>query len=379
MRRWIGLCGAAALTICGSPASALPTQHDWCAPVAVRPDRRTDAAGGAPVWRPDEVANVRFALIGTLFDVPGRGAAGARSYSHETNEAFAARVRQRAAPGREPVRFVHMHRFELVSPEWATLPGFDPSFLVDAATDLATVEAFFAADRTGPCRQDGCRFRLERWDGSSRRPLSDLTTRVDAAEPGRHRRLVYYLGRPGPGDREFGPVAALADLGNAEYRRWRVEAASRAVEQGGYDAVMLNHKLPQYRAPFWLGSERYPDVETIVAKGGTPWTTAARDLDYARYVAGWTALAGELRAAGVPYAVWLTPHPYLDRWDDEKTPAVDERALLLSAIQGARYVLLDRASLGPEGSLEPWLERMQEGPLVQVVDSSCGLRESTAP
>lgn len=367
----------------GSPANreAEPGRLDWCARVAVRPMRRMQPGKGCkPYMAPRDVAaEADLVLLGSSLDVgaeenPKRNSCGG-PFSHENNRAFITEVRdlRRSA---QPIRFFHMSRFELVTARQAALPGFDPQFLVQRAVGTRDPAQFFAADRSPQCQGKRCGWDFGRWETrSSEISLKDLIDRRDA---GNSRNAVYYLPRAGSDDRIFGPFAALADLRDRAYRAWRVDLAKRAIELGEYDAVILNHKFDHYFLPgFWLESDRYPTATAYVESKDSVWSAAPQDYGYAEYVAGWHALAADLRRAGVPFAVALTPHPWLSEADD-RASSQDERALILQAVQSASTVILDVATTYGR-SPDEWKALVgAKGAKVVRVDSRCGFERGKA-
>ncbi|MCZ7618466.1 MAG: hypothetical protein M5U32_09185 [Myxococcota bacterium] len=208
--------------------------------------------------------------------------------------------------------------------------------------------------------------------------MMSLKDPIDRPHAGNSRDIVYYLTRPGKDDTVFGPLAALADLRDRDYRAWRVDLAKHAIELGQYDALMLNHKFDQYFLPgFWLGSDRYPTVKAYVESKDSVWSAAPQDYGYAEYVAGWHAMAADLRRAGVPFAVQLTPNPWLRKADDPASPQ-DERQLILAAVQSASIVILDVANTYGR-SPDEWEALVgAKGAKVVRVDSRCGFERGEA-
>jgi len=127
----------------------------------------------------------------------------------------------------------------------------------------------------------------------------------------------------------FWPTAAIADLRNPAYRAWRVALARRSIKIGGYDAVLLNEKFHMYREPYWIGSERAPDVAALREAGDdTLWSAPPNGYGHAEYLEGWLALARDLRAAGVPYALLGVPAgPWVLRGTETGATARDDQRI----------------------------------------------------
>jgi hypothetical protein len=265
------------------------------------------------------------------------------SKGHARNGAFAASVRRARTQGSPPAAFVHIPRFDLVPLTFAALPGFQASFLVRTKQPWSRVLDFFARDESPLCQGGRCGwsdFHLGNPDQEGSR-LRDL---IDASGgPGAYQSVVYYLARSRPGKLVHWPDAALADLRNPAYRAWRVAEARRALEVGGYDAVMLNDKFAQYRdrGGHWLGGAAR-DVEELNRVPRTLWSAEPDGYGYPEYSAGWAALGRDLRAAGVPYAVRMSASAWRGRGlDDRTTPAVDEGALIGETLRGASLVIIN--------------------------------------
>jgi hypothetical protein len=257
-------------------------------------------------------------------------------------------------------------------------PGFSGRFLLPTARPWSEVLRFFEEDRSPDCVAGGCRFAEP--DPSSRNGdpvgLAPLVARIDeTAGKGTSRSVVYYLQRGSAGNKIFRATNALANLDDPAFRAWRVAEARRMLERGGYDAVMLNHKLHQYRSEgHWLGGPAAPDVTALNRLGDTLWTAPPSGYGYPEYVAGWHALASDLRAGGVPYGVILSVAPWRRRTLPGSDSASDENALIREVARGARVVLLD-GRVGKRGALFVAVQRELEaaGARVVPIDSSCGL------
>jgi hypothetical protein len=267
-----------------------------------------------------------------------------------------------------------MHRFDLVPRSFAALPGFDAGFLAETQRPWQQVLDFFQRDHTRSCFGAGCRWSDANFGNDAEEKGTRLRDLIDASGgEGAYQRKVYYVIRGAPGQQLFFPVAALADLRNPAYRSWRVAEAKRALAVGGYTAIHLNQKLFQYASPqgHWIGGG-VADVEQINRKGETPWTAPPSGYGYPQYVAGWSALARELRAAGVHYAVDLQGPELFERGDDPATPA-HEGAMIREVARNARLVLLDRYAATKEATLRAAIADLEtHGARVVRIQSDCG-------
>lgn len=385
-RTWpylVAVAFAAALLLRGAPATpadvpetkaaAAPARHPGrCAPVRLRADRRDAAC--RPRIAPQRLAAEGGVLgVGTFWDVsaPQEGLPPATPcggpYGHPRNAAFVRQVRGARGPDDPALRIVHMGRFELVPVSFAALPGFDADFLLRTRRPFSRVQRFFEADRSAPCRPDGCVWSDSFQADPARDPGRRLRDYIDrSGGPATHREVVYYLARATEGRRRFWPRAAIADLGNPAYRAWRVAEARRALVTGGYDAVLLNHKLPQVRDPagFWIDAPGRRDVAAIDRGGDTLWSAPPVGYGFTEYVQGWAALGRDLRAAGVPYSVMLTAGAFAGRgYDDPATRDVDEGGLIQSTAAGASLVVI----LGRTGAEEARRVEAAVGPETDVV------------
>ncbi len=339
-----------------APASAAPvptavSRLDRCDPVWLRPDRGfTDWKECTPESLPADVAaQGGLVLLGSFWDVsdrrvavpPNRRCGG--PYTHAANATLIARIRAARPADAPPIAFVHLHRFELVPVPFAALPGFSAAFLLRTQRSLPELAAFFAGDPSSACRSGGCRWSDSFLGDPARDGGPRLRDRIArSGGPGAAEHAVYYLARSGSGKTTYWPRAAIADLRNPGYRAWRVAEAHRALQQGGYDALMLNHKFPQYRRDaFWVGGEGARDVAAMNRDAETLWSGPPTGYGFSEYVQGWAALGGDLRAAGVPYAVLLSSGVWHGRGlDDPATPGVDEGALIRDTAEGARFVIV---------------------------------------
>jgi hypothetical protein len=342
------------------PAAEGIAQLDRCAPVWWQAERIVDFQSCTPEATPGEIAAAGgVVLVGSAWDVseqrtPYPPAPRCRGpHVHATQGEFIQRIRSGRRPDSPPLAFVHLHRFELVPLTFAALPGFEASFLVRTRQPWSRVVGFFSGD-TGPlCRNGGCRWSDAHLGNPEAHRGPKLRDLIDASGgPGAHERVVYYLPRSGPDKRVYWPNSAVADLRSPAYRAWRVAEARKALEIGGYDAILLNDKLGQYRRQdgHWLGGLVH-NVEELNREPRTLWSAPPDGYGYPEYVAGWAALGRDLRAAGVPYAVWMGAAAWQGRGlDDSHTADVDEGALVRETVRGARLFLATKAP--PPADLE---------------------------
>ena len=352
-----------------SPVATPKSRVETMQPLEAPPSPRRDAVAGlercAPVWwqplrdlvdprtcEPEKVSDELATaggvfLLGSTTDVseqrtpiPKPTRCGPKG--HARNGEFIAEVRRSRSNDSPPIAFVHLHRFDLVPIPFAALPGFQASFLVRTKQPWSRLLDFFARDESALCQGGRCRWsdsHLGNPDPDSGPRLRDL---IDASGgPGAHEGVVYYLARSKPGKQVHWPDAALADLRNPAYRAWRVAEARRALEIGGYDAIMLNEKFAQYYQPtgHWLGGYAR-NVEELNRVPRTLWSADPEGYGYPEYAAGWAALGRDLRAAGVPYAVRMAVSAWWGRgFDDRATPDVDEGALVRETVRGASLLL----------------------------------------
>jgi len=387
---WRGLrrAAAAALAACwvfAPPAAA--ANYDWCAPIVVRPDQRiVDTSSCTSIWNDADIASgANVVLLGDFTDVshpvikaPGRTCDS--NPSHASNAAYVQRLKSaRTAAGKPPLEIVHMHRFELVPATYAALSGFNAAHLLGTDRPWQQVLNFFDNDSSPDCVSAGCRWS-DSWQGQTQldagqriRDYIDRSLGTNAFQ-----RIVYYLPRP-PSNHVYYPTAAIANLQSAAYRAWRVAEAKEAIRVGGYTAIELNHKLPQYRMGHWIGLAGANDVTTLDAAGDTYWTAPPRGYAYAEYVDGWSKLAADLKANGVPYEVTIALRAWIGQsYDDPATPA-DEALAVRNVMKGARLVLLDRPTAGTDPQLvsQAVAEIQAFGPKVVVFDQTCGFGAGT--
>jgi hypothetical protein len=368
-----------------------PGRFDWCAPVVSRPLLRfSDRAACVPRWTPGELAaGVDVVMlggseVGEEEDTAGEPCAG--SLDTERYAGFVKQLKAAAAErGRSPVVVVST-RFDLVGPELAARPGFAPAFLLRSGRPYRQVVDFFEKDASPDCHA-GCRFASAR-----RRHGPDdqdrIAARVDAlAGAGASDSVVWYLVRSSPGQTVFRATTAVADLGNPDYRAFRVAEARRALAELGADAVYLGHKLHQYRrgANHYVASAAAPDVTALNQLRDTLWSAPPKDYGYTDYVRGWRDLARDLRAGGVPYAVLLPSALFAGgRYDDLRSLFDDEAEWLREAAEGARVVLLDRSPRVSAARADAIRQKLSAaGAQVVPIDTRCPMpdtrRQATLP
>lgn len=376
----------AAVPVLADPPAAATRAFDWCSEVVVRPDQRRKSVGSRCVadWPDAAIADgAGLVLLGNGPDTSDpvflhpTGPCGTPE-THAENARFIARLRAlRERRGGAPLRFVHMHRFDLVFDTQAAQPGFDADFLLSTDRPWSDVTRFFEKDRSPQCGKQGCRWSDAFGGWEDRGQGTWLRDWIDASGgPRRHESVVYYLVRAAQVERRFWPVAAVADLRHPAYRKWRVAAAQRAIATGGYDAVLLNQKFHQYRdGPHWIGGPEARDAEALRKIGDdTLWSAPPRGYGYPEYIAGYAALAADLRAAGVPYAFEMPQWPWLEtRADDPSTPDRDEAKLIREAARGARIAMLDPGRGKSPASFEKFAAELRDaGVQVVIVQFNCG-------
>jgi len=383
----------AALPAAPGPAGAEVARADWplCGSFAFKPNQRfrdrQDCVRRTPV---EEVAR-RYDVVqvGRYDDVvaPAVPVRDPRCGEDATHAAVAGYVeelraaREAAGLGRQWI--VHAGRFDIVAPAFAALPGFRTSFLVRTDTPWARVQSFFRDDASGACRK-GCRL-LDIAEGQAEAGIPSLPAQLEEKGPeGISERVVYYLSKSRKGRDEMWINAAVADLRVPGYRAFRVREARRAMEAGGYDAVMLNQKFSQLRKPYWLGGKGREDVRRMQRTGGGSWSARPRDYEYADYVAGWSDLGADLREAGVPYAVLVNSAVWTPRgrekWDDPSTPDVDEARRIRETAEGAALVMLSVGRKLPRRQAEQIAEDLRAaGAHVVAVGGACGHRDRGDP
>jgi hypothetical protein len=349
------LAAAPGASFAASPQEAPRGVFDWCAPVVSDPLRRWSSAGTcSQPYRLDEIAAGAEVVMMEGSELPEQGEGDpsvpgdpcALPASLVGHSRYLRELRARAGARARPLLVTLKTRFDLVGPRLAARPGFSADFLVRTRRPWSEVLGFFADDRSPDCAKGGCRLEQPEPAGPDGDPrgLAPLFARIEASGGADARgSRVYYLERGSPGKRVYRVTNVLADLSDPAYRAFRVAEARRVLALGGYDAVMLNQKFHQYRSGggHWIASAAAPDVTRLNRLEDTLWTAPPDAYGYARYVAGWHALAAELRAAAVPYAVSLSLATWRGRsYDDPGSPA-DESALIREAAKGARLVLLD--------------------------------------
>lgn len=382
-------CLLPVLVLVSLPAFADPSAatrtFDWCSEVVVRPDQRRKSVGSRCVsdWSDAAIADgAGLVLLGSGSDtsdpvfVHPTGPCGTPE-THVENARFIARLRKlREGRGGAPLRFVHMHRFDLVFDTQAAQPGFDAAFLLSTDRPWSEVTGFFAKDRSPQCGRSGCRWSdaFGAWEDRGRGTW--LRDWIDqSGGPRRHQSVVYYLVRAEQVDRLFWPTAAIADLRNPAYRAWRVAAAKRAIEIGGYDAILLNQKFHQYQdGPHWIGGPKAPDVAALRKIGDdTLWSAPPRGYGYPEYVEGYAALAADLRAAGVPYAFEMPTWAWLERRADDPATPRDEAQMIREAARGARIAMLDPGRGGAQDRFQALVAELRRaGVEVVITRYDCG-------
>jgi hypothetical protein len=357
------------------------TSLESCSLLAVRPDQRMSVNDYPnrciPVWSVARLAdsNARIALIGgqdvanPLFTPYPRGCAGV-AFPYDADRdgvpfgatyrdlgAYVSAVKaRRAARGGPPIEFVHEHRFDLLGTPLLAQPEYQRSFVLRTATPFSAVLGFFAGDTSAECTSasppGGCAFHADAELYTEQYPYyhdKRIQDFVDAHGPGDdHKYVVYYMSRSWRNPKWHSPLAILADQRVPAYRAWRVSEAAKVKSLGAIDFVELNHKLNQYTPsdPHWLGAPQFENVHEVNVSGDTPWSAAPSAYGLAEYVQGWRALASDLRAAGVPFAV--NAGPYFFRSDatyDDPQTSQDEQDLVRDATRDASLILLGRYKL----------------------------------
>jgi hypothetical protein len=328
--------------------------------------KRLDPETCRPEKTPEEFAATGgVVLVGATLDVseqrtPIPKPTRCDPKGHAPNREFIEAVRRARGPDSPPIVSVHLHRFDLVPLTFAALPGFQASFLVRTKQPWRQLLDFFARDESPLCRGGRCRWSDFHFGDPEQHSGPRLRDLIDASGgPGAHESVVYYLTRSKPGKQVHWPDAALADLGDPAYRAWRVAEARRALAAGGYDAILLNDKFAQYRGRpgHWLGAAAR-DVEELNRVPRTLWSAQPDGYGYAEYAAGWAALGRDLRAAGLPYAVWMSASAWWGRGlDDPVTPDADEGALIRETVRGADLFLVSQWGTPEERSGLDGIER----------------------
>ncbi len=356
---------------------------DWCSTIAVSPELRQHTVGRdcQPSWSPREIASgADTVLIGSFDDTEKRGPmthpeACGRPHTHRDNGEYVRQLRAlRAAQGGPPLQVIHLTRFDIVADTLTAEPGFRADFLVRTDRPWSEVEAFFLTDRSPQCGAEGCRFTPAYGGNPDANRGSWITDWIRNAG-GNPQSNVYYLVRAAQVKSDYWPTAVLADLRNPDYRAWRVALAKRAVEVGGYDAVLLNNKFHQFREQHWIGSSMAPDAAALRKIGDdTLWTAPPRGYGGAEYLAGWVALAHDLQQAGVPYAI-DPPH-----WPSLLTPVgnagpPDQGHQIAQVARHARFVILDRKAYGDEPGLVAFAADLERaGATVLWREETCGFK-----
>jgi Fibronectin type III domain len=356
------------------------TSFEWCSSFAVRPDQRMLVNNYpnecVPAWSVAALgdSNVRFALIGGEdvatpqftpypracagvafpYDADGDGVPFGATFRDLGAYTSAVKAR-RTARGGPPIEFVHEHRFDLLGAPLLAQPEYARTFPLRTATPFADVLSFYADDTTldctGPYPPGECAFHpasrlyTESYPYYADKRIQDF---VDARGPvNDHESVVYYMARSISSPKWHSPLAILANQTVPEYRAWRVAEAGKLRPIANVDFVELNQKFNQYlpSTPHWIGAPGsiFEDVHEVNVSGDSPWTAPPIGYGLAEYLQGWRALAADLRAAGVPFAVQSTPLSFLGNlyYDDPRTPG-DDTELIREATRDADLVLLSR-------------------------------------
>lgn len=381
--------GIAATLQTGSASAA--EQLDWCAPIVVRPDERfyTFSPPCEPWWPDDEIARrADVVLDGFLHPsdspIPPESSNCFGPKTMQGSRAYHDRLRALAATYDRTIEFVYQSRLDLVDQKTIGSPGFDADFLVDADRGWRESTDFFYRDRTPSCAC-GCSWS-EDIGALGQQPGHRLRDFIDASGgPGTYETKVYYPARASTGGsqqgapRRFFGLTAIADQTNPAYRAWRVEHMRDAIDVGGFDYVELNHKFSQYIATeppsYWISST-FPNVSTFLSLDGGGWSAPLRQYGYPEYVQGWVALADDLEAAGVPFALNLIPFIWNTNtvYDDPSTPDVDEAALIRGVARRAHLVLVTRSAQFDQAAMDAIQADIESGGIahVVIVDAACG-------
>lgn len=379
-----------------APAAA-EEQLDWCAPVVVRPDQRWWSFSPCePWWKPDTIASrARYVFGGFL--TPASPVIPADIFScwgqttQPRSKAYHDDLRARAALLGRTLEIIYYTRSDIVLRGHAALPGFDPSFLVDAAQPLTETSRFFSRDRTTPC-VCGCTWSDEP-GAASAPPAQRLSGILDAlGGAGTYASKVHYAIRPGASGtadgspRRFFGSSAIADLRNPAYRAWYVANAEADRVAGGFDYVELNQKFHQLRPAnpsYAWGGPRATNVSGYFVTDDTLWSSEPSGYGYADYVAGWTALAQDLATAGVPFVVTLSANvwrPGFTYWDDPASPGVDEHEVIRAGARLAQIVFLDRSGSTQADVDAATVDLVATSAAhVEVLDSNCGFAPVDQP
>jgi len=343
----------------GADLARAAEQLDWCAPLVYRPDARWYRTNPCEPWWPDDEIARRadYVLDGFLnpsnsWSTPDHATCWG-SATMESSGAYHQRLRTAAAAYGRTLRIIYFSRLDLVDHHTAATPGFEADYLVDAGESWRNVTDFFQRDTTPPCAC-GCEWNDALGPAFVNAPpgqrMRDLIDAVSS--PGTYQTKIFYGSRVSSGGslagapRKFFGLAAIADQTNADYRAWRIGHMQDAITVGNYDAVFLNHKFNQYlpsRPPPYWGGSLAPDVATYMTVDDlAQWSSPAADYGYSDYVTGWEAFADDLEAAGIPFAIELSPFVWRGEYDDPATSEIDEGAVLRDVARRARWVLMER-------------------------------------
>jgi hypothetical protein len=387
------------------PPQVTTCNLDYCSQVAVRTDARyINTTSCIPVWDTDEIAQYAdelwygvngSELPNTRIAYPWTQCFGTQSLS--AYRAYNDEVDAKATALNRTVHKVNSFRFDIITPHIMAQPGFNSDWLVRSATPHQTLLDFYTNDTSPVCvNGGGCRFSYSyggayyegRDTGNRMRDMID-----ESGGTGTYEDIVYYITRQGSNETVGWASAAVADQRIPAYRTWRVNQARQIIQDGHFDFVLLNHKFHFFRPDNWslprpepwLGGSGAPNVAAHASSDNTPFSNQPLNYGYAEYVQGWNALARDLDAANVPFAVqtnggqWVIP----DTTDDPLTPGVNEGALIREAIELADFVEVDYQSwLGPTrtAQLDQVVRDLEAGgAIVLKINSGCGLPSSGTP
>ena len=368
-------------------SSAHAVERAYCAPYFDQPDATYIADNCNVPASPVSIVSGTYFTVGSAFeatapDMVWENVTLCRSNGETT--ASTAAYRRTVTGGTA----IHAARFDLVPAPLMSTDGFDPDFLLTTTTPWANVTGFFTGDSSAACSGvPGTCTWSDNFGANGAAPFSSpyrLRDLIDAAG-GDYRTNVYYL--PKDPITAYYPSAALADLTNADYRAWRVAEAQRGIAAGAYDMVMLNHKLCQWHFDNqnWLGGDLgtfcgesgalITTVSLLHAAGSQLWSAQPTGHGYTDWVQGWHAMAQDLAAASVPFAVYISTQVLtrIDKYDDPATAGVNEAALIRDVAENyADLVILDREGGNRRHSLKVENGLRALGVNVLVVDEACG-------
>ena len=378
---------AVAVVVAALALGADAAERAYCAAYFDQPDGTYIGGSCSVPASPVGIVSGSTFTVGTAFeasapDMVWTGIASCRASGETTASTAAYRA---TVPGGLAI---HAARFDLIPAPLMSTDGFDPSFLLTTATPWANVTGFFTGDGSAACDSTpGTCSWSDNYGASGSAVFASpyrLRDFIDAAG-GDYRTNIYYL--PATAIQAYYPLAAMADLSNASYRAWRVAEAQRGIAAGAYDMVMLNQKFCQWNFgnENWLGGDLWTGcgesgavvttVSLLQAAGADLWTAEPDGFGYTDWIQGWHAMAQDLSAAGVPFAVYLDTPKLLrtDLYDDPSTGDVNEAALIRDVVENyADLVVLDRDGGGRRHSLAEENRLRALGVNVLVVDGACG-------